>query len=299
MKLYKHITANNIPLKEFPFLRELSMEAYLIENPDVLSLDNDELSEANVLDFEMPLRKGRKSKNTDGRIDLIVQYGDETIAVVEIKLGELKEQHLEQLEDYIGEIKQIEEIIENNSEILNPKYIGVLIGSEIDRNLSGKIESGYQISGEIPIAALTIKRYRGEDNNIYVLTDIFFKNLSTRFDKTQYKFNGGVYGKGRLVLSIVKKYVEDCPEVAFAELERIFPRNIEGSWGVFDTVENAYKIINRSKSKKKRHFIKPEEIIQLKDVKVAVCTQWGTRNIGNILEKAEQLNYKVEVISRE
>ena len=293
MQLFKHVTANNIVLKEFPFFREISMEAYLIENADILILDNDELSELNIIDVELTIIGGRKSKQTDGRIDLIVQYGQETIGVIELKLGKLNENHLVQLEDYLQEIEQISKIIVNNLEIENPKYIGILIGNEIDSKLSEKINNGYLINGLIPVAALTIKRYRGEDNNIYVLTDTYFKNLSRNFDKTQYLFNGNVYGKGRLVLALVKKYVEDNPDITYANLEKIFPKKLEGSRGVFDSLEKAKEIYNRSN--RKRHFIKPEEIIMLKDTKIVVSTQWGIRNINNILKKAKELKYKVDV----
>ena len=39
MEIFRQITANNIELKEYPFLKELAMEAYLMENEDILKLD--------------------------------------------------------------------------------------------------------------------------------------------------------------------------------------------------------------------------------------------------------------------
>jgi phosphotransferase system IIA component len=39
MQIFRHLTINDVQLEEFPFKRELSMEAYLIENEGVLSLD--------------------------------------------------------------------------------------------------------------------------------------------------------------------------------------------------------------------------------------------------------------------
>lgn len=291
MKLYRHVTANNIHLQEFPFQRELSMEAYLVENPEVLRLDDDELSDVSIVDVELPIVAGRSSKNSDGRVDLIAQYGEDTVAVIELKLGVLNEHHLNQLEDYLNEVNQIGEIVRTQLDIESPKYLGILVGSDIEASLSDRISNGDMVAGGIAVAALTIRRFRGEDNNIYVMTDVFFKNASRDFDRTKYLFNGTTYGKGRLVLAVVKKYVEDNPDVTYAELERVFPRKLEGSWGVFDTVEKAMEIFNRSK--RKRHFLAPEEIIQLGDEKIAVCTQWGTRNIGNISKKAKELEYEI------
>jgi len=94
MQLYRHITANNVILKEMPFLREISMEAYLIENSDVLALDADELSTVTVLGDEVSVVDGRPGKRGDGRIDLIAQYGDSTFGVIELKKGELNDNHL-------------------------------------------------------------------------------------------------------------------------------------------------------------------------------------------------------------
>ena len=38
MEIFRQITANNIELKEYPFLKELAMEAYLIENEEIQNL---------------------------------------------------------------------------------------------------------------------------------------------------------------------------------------------------------------------------------------------------------------------
>ena len=97
-----------------------------------------------------------------------------------------------------------------------------------------------------------------------------------------------------MVLAIIKKYVEDNPNITYSDLEELFPKKLEGSWGVFDTLDNAEGIFARSN--RKRHFLKPEEIIKLNDSKIAVCTQWGMRNINNIIEKAAELNYEVNKI---
>ena len=45
MKLYRHFTANEEKIEEFAFKRELTMEAYLIENEGVLALDDDIFSD--------------------------------------------------------------------------------------------------------------------------------------------------------------------------------------------------------------------------------------------------------------
>lgn len=101
MQIFRHFTANDVQLEAFPFKRELSMEAYLVENEGVLSLDSDTFSNVEIIETELALKQGRKSKDTDGRIDILATYSQEYIAIVEIKLGQLEKSHLIQLEDYL------------------------------------------------------------------------------------------------------------------------------------------------------------------------------------------------------
>lgn len=166
-----------------------------------------------------------------------------------------------------------------------------MVGKAIEQNLAECISNGYLINDTIPVAALTIKRYKGQDNNIYVITDTYFRNLSRKFDKTKYVFNGEEYGKNRLVYAIIRKYIEDNPETIYSRLENVFPRTIQGSSGCFDSAERAIEIYNRTGHK--RHFIKPEEIIELKDTKIAISTQWGVKNIPRFIQAARDLNYKI------
>lgn len=84
MKLLRHLTANEEKLESFPFRRELSMESYLVENEDVLALDNDTFSDAVIIQEELTLKQGRLSKNTDGRIDILLTYSNEYIGVNEM-----------------------------------------------------------------------------------------------------------------------------------------------------------------------------------------------------------------------
>ena len=109
MNIYKHFTANGEQLAAFPFRRELAMQAYLIENPGILGLDIGSFSSSSVeiIDEELSLVGGRKSKETDGRIDILATYSGEYIGIVELKLGELEEGHLSQLEDYLKEKDQL------------------------------------------------------------------------------------------------------------------------------------------------------------------------------------------------
>lgn len=153
------------------------MEAYLLENPAVLTMETDGFDDVEILQSEMTLIAGRSDKNTDGRIDILARYGQEYLAIVELKLGELTHTHLTQLESYLKERQQI---LENAPHIWDstlgdqPKWVGVMVGSTIHPELLLRIRLGYFFDADIPIAALTINRFKGKDANVYVVTDTHF-----------------------------------------------------------------------------------------------------------------------------
>jgi hypothetical protein len=294
MQIFTHFTANDVQLEPFPFKRELSMEAYLVENEGVLGLDRDTFSNVEIVEAELTLKLGRQSKETDGRIDILATYSQEYIAVVELKLGQLEDVHLQQLEDYL---EQKEQILARYPNILNkelapsPKWIGVLVGLSIESGLASKIKQGHVTKSGIQVAALTIQRFRSADGNVYVTTDTYFSGASSLRDTSKYAFDGAILGKGRLVLAVIKRHVEVHPGITFAVLEKAFPKSSQGTSGVFTTIERANEIY--ATSGRKRHFLEPDELIQLSDSVIAVCSQWGIGNIDRFLEQAAQHGYVI------
>ena len=109
-------------------------------------------------------------------------------------------------------------------------------------------------------------------------------------DYTKFKFKGQELTKGRLVLEVVRQYVADHPDVTFEQLEVVFPKQLQGSLGVFMTKDDA--VDRAEKTGHKRHFIKDSEIIRLKDSEIAICTQWGTNNIPRAIEIFKGLGYQ-------
>ena len=116
-------------------------------------------------------------------------------------------------------------------------------------------------------------------------------------DFSKYLFEGKTYGKSRLVLAVVKKYVEDHHLTTFDELESVFPSHIQGSLGVVRRIEDVsdkYKGIGGVK----RYFIKEDEIIHLSSgEQVIVCTQWGASNTEEFIKNAmNMLGYEISKI---
>ncbi|WP_066833683.1 hypothetical protein [Rufibacter ruber] len=291
MEVFKQITANNITLKEYPFWKELAMEAYLIENEEILKLDKQNFNDVTILDAEIALRQGRKAG--DGRIDILAKYSGEYLGIVEIKLNEINDLSLRQLEDYLIQKDQILTIDQNYwTESIKPKWVGVLVGSDISNDLREKLSQGYEYNG-IPIAGMTIKRFRSLTNEIYVISDTYFRFKYLSKDYSKFIFKGQEYNKGRLVNAVLKSYVEQNPTITFAELKTKFPDKVQGSFGVFSTKDNAEEIFQRWGHK--RHYIKPEEEIKLSDETIATCTQWNPDNIKQFLHQSNILGLKIEI----
>lgn len=291
MEMFRQVTANNITLKEYPFWKELAMEAYLLENEEILKLDKENFNDVTILDAEIALKQGRK--NGDGRIDILVKYSGEYLGIVEIKLNEINQNSLEQLEDYINKKDQIlSQSSEYWTENTNPKWVGVLVGTEICSILRDKLKNGYEYLG-IPIAGLTIKRFRSAENEIFVISDTYFKFKYLSKDYSKFIFNGLEFNKGRLVNAVIRHYVDENPTISFSELKQKFPNYIQGSFGVFDTKAKAVDIFQRWGHK--RHYINPDEEIRLIDETICTCTQWNLETIKTFLNKSNILGLKIEI----
>lgn len=297
INLFKQISANNILLEPYPFLRELAMEAYLMENEAVLRLDDDTFSEPHVIDAEIVLKEGRRSG--DGRIDLLAQYSNEVYAIAELKLEEIDEAALDQLQGYLERRGQLRRYIDPDNARNEIKWVGILVGKSISRALAEKLVAGYEYApaGEdfrIPIAAITLNRYRSKQStDIYVVSDTYFHFASASKDYSKYRFRGREYNKGQLVNAVLRYYVEQHPAITYAELGKAFPKRIQGSAGVFATEEDARRLYERYAGRYKRHQIDPEKLIPLSDAVVATSTQWSVGNIAAFIARAGELGLKI------
>lgn len=111
-------------------------------------------------------------------------------------------------------------------------------------------------------------------------------------DTSKYNFDGCKFGKGQLVLAVIRKHVAMNPSLYFNCLLEAFPIRIQGSLGVFDTVYNAKEI--EAKTGHKRHFINQPDLLMLADGKIAVCNQWNPKNIAHFIYRAKVLGYQID-----
>lgn len=296
MEIFRQITANNIELRNYPFLKELAMEAYLMENEDILKLDAWNFADVTVLDAEIALKSGRKTSDRDGRIDILAKYGLDYLAIIELKTYEINDYTLLQLEDYLHVKDQILiKYPEFWSEVeAKPKWVGVLVGTSISPELQRKLQDGYITYSGIPIAGMVLRRFRSVKNEIFVITDTFFKYNYTNRDFSKFSFNGELLNKSRLVNQVIRTFVEKNPTISYAELQAIFPQRLQGSMGVFDTKENAQEIHDRTGHK--RHYLNSEELIKLSDSIIATSNQWGIGNITFFVSHVNEMGEGFKIV---
>ena len=109
-------------------------------------------------------------------------------------------------------------------------------------------------------------------------------------DTSKLKFQGQEYGKGQLVLAVVKAHVEKNPRMTLSKLREIFPDELQPRYGTIQEVSKAKKL----SSDRDRFFLKPEQILKVGDKKVAVSNQWGSNNLPPFLKVAKSLGYHIK-----
>jgi hypothetical protein len=217
-------------------------------------------------------------------------YNAYGFGIIELKKSSLTMDSFEQLDDYFSTRDQI--LKEHKDKFLHKEeeiqWIGILVGTGIEDDLRKKIEEGVLIDNKIPVAGIVLNRFRSE-GQIYIVSDIYFSRKKNK-DYTKYKFNNKEYGKNRLVLAVVTDYIAQNNNYSREQLLKIFPKDIQGSYGVIEEFAKAKEIYDRTNIK--RHFVDNPITLQNGE-KIAVCNEWGKDNIGNFIKKAKELGYKI------
>jgi 5-methylcytosine-specific restriction protein B len=113
-------------------------------------------------------------------------------------------------------------------------------------------------------------------------------------DNTKYRFNNDTYGKGRLVHAIVSQSIQkNKPTVE--QLRQAFPKELQGSFGVFYTEQeyNARKKISNDQTE--RFFTNTEDRLTTDGEQIFVCTEWGKDNVTKFVKHSKTLGFDIKV----
>lgn len=308
--MYKQASSNNITLDPYPFPSELGMEAYLMDNPSILKLDDRKYGEPQIIECEMSIGKCTNRK-TRGRIDMVVRYGEDLFGILELKKHALDTDTLFQLCDYLAEREKIVEAINQSDAVevdLDPenvKFVGVLVGGYIDDELRKEMPitdlKNNNLLKEHPrqqtiqgytdqISAIMLERFRNPHTCEIVVISTPIVKTSVK-DTTKYQIDGeGRYGKAKLVHEIVKRYVKQHPEASIDRLEKIFPTpRLIRTLGVFAEAQVA-------KKRADRYYADRKMLIALGDgVKIATCNQWAKESIDEFIANVEKQKLGFEI----
>ena len=115
----------------------------------------------------------------------------------------------------------------------------------------------------------------------------------------RYKISGDdqLYGKGRLIQAVVRKYVADHPKVTMKQLKEVFPDSLIARFGILQDENGANNLASAGRN---RYFMGETDGIKLGGDKkvVYVTSQVTAKNIIPFLETAKKLGFKITVASK-
>ena len=282
--IFKNGQATSAQVK--PFIFELAMEGYLTDNPTILSNPILRLDGPEVMAVEENITKGH-------RIDILLRYANDSIAVVELKNVPVDDKALQQLTNYLqikrNNLRKEAEGDEDTS------LIGILVGPEIDETVIQKITNNSLLQGFL-IYGMELQRYYDE-GNWYAVTNWYApKSEIGKRDYTKYILNNTntLLGKGRLVYEVVKDYLANNVGISFVDLKKVFPdslRNVKTSKAKLHVVELEDKVDKEVRFV--RYFKEP---LMCADGEVVVSSQWGIGNIKPFIDHVISLGYTIKEV---
>ena len=271
------------------YMRQLKVEVgiYVGENIEIFYDAPKEKSAASILKVPLKLddKMGAKfvekfSKESFSR-DAIVKFCEDRIKEM---------QHLENLnkikESILSDSQNV--ILESLKRTLVEKYNGIFSEEDIQGMLTSLRFSVAPIDpSDASASTSTAIPSTTSTNNTGEVTQ------KRMYDNTTYSLNGGSFLKKKhFVYAVVSEYVKQHPTKTYIELESIFQPELQGSFGVIQTMQ----FLREKKYQGKRYFDEEDEILRSGDnIPFAVCTQWGKDNVQNIVKLSKELGFHVEI----
>lgn len=289
MKLYRKVVMNGYEMVPVPFKREFELEGCLASNPELLSLDEEELSGPGIIAMEAFIKDGRYKG--DGRADMVVAYSGAKIGVVELKRGVIDQTAYKQLSEYmvarkgLSEVAELKEYLETEDiDIYDDKQIvGVLVGTDISEEVVEELKNRAE---DPKMYVIVLRRCEIASRDVFVFADVYQSEKGKDYTRYVIDKTTKTYGKARMVHEVIRRYVVKHPKVTYNELLKIFPKEWRGvkrsENGCF--IRKVEAIQQKEESGYTRHFLKDVDIITLEDSEIAVSTQWGVGNINYFIK---------------
>jgi hypothetical protein len=225
-----------------------------------------------------------------------------TLAIIELKVGELDVAAFNQLKSYFNEDelnKVSKEISSDLGEIEIKNKIGILVGSKIKENFKPEHDGS-----DFVFEFLVLKRFKGgTDNSSFIFSDNPLTVKGSNKDYTKYAFaddkNNKFLPKNRFVLALIKRYADDNPDKDIASITNLFSIiKFPGKRSMLLDFDLAVKSANTPSNKgiyTVWYLIEDEDAIIIQGKKYALINCWDRDNIPLFLAVVEKtMKYKIE-----
>lgn len=287
---HQTLRINTFETKLIAFPSELYMEGLIIQNSKLIAFQDGNAPE--ILSSQFSFRANNLS-----RIDMIIK-NDEHIGILELKKGNINQDALNQVKNYLNNVetiisKLVEEDLIDNDSFTPQNSFGLLVGTGIEDDVLKNILN--ENAETIKIYVIIIQQHKTENDQLFMTSNVLVKPKinpanANPLDFTKYLYKDKEYGKGRLVLAVIEDYISD-KKITIGELNEIFPREIQGSYHI------AIKSLDVEESDrlKKRYFV--NNPITLSDnEEIVITNQWGIGNIQRFIDKAIELGYSITAL---
>lgn len=103
--------------------------------------------------------------------------------------------------------------------------------------------------------------------------------------------------KNRSVHQAVCLFIHQFPDASFSDIEQMFPRSLQGSYGVVRSIEDIRQRGEKNKTESARWFLEPEEILMSADgIHFAVSNEWGENFDSFLKHIQESFGWTVEEV---
>lgn len=116
-----------------------------------------------------------------------------------------------------------------------------------------------------------------DDENVEQPSDAPTTPSKPKGKRRLFSINGSEpLAKNRAVYEAVCLFIQQFPDASFADIEQMFPRTLQGSYGVVRSLEDIRQRGEKNKTESVRWFLEPEEILTAADgTQFAVSNEWG------------------------
>lgn len=188
--------------------------------------------------------------------------------------------------------KTMQQTLEN----LNDSNKGQLFFTELIRHKFSKEDNYFADIFEDEIQQLSVSFSYGKTKTSLIPKKE--EKSVLRRKRVLFSLNGGpALTKAKFALEAIRLYVIKHPEATYSDIEEVFPKSLQGSYGVIRKKSEIEESVEAGSNVMGRYATTPQEILtSADDIQFVVCNQWDYKNFPNLVDVLKGLKWKVKEI---